>query len=94
MSEFIVHYHPAVLAKDIPRLDQSVRVMIKKSIESKLAVHPDIYGKPLGGNLQGLRSHRVGDWRVIFRIGGAEILILHIGHRRDVYHALGRRIET
>jgi len=93
MTAFQVRYHHLVIEKDIPNLDPAILVIIKKSIESKLSVHPHIYGKQLQQNLKGLWSHRVGDWRVIFRLEGQEIRIVHIGHRRDVYRHLASRLD-
>jgi len=47
--------------------------------------HPNI--KPLSGKYRGLFRFRVGDYRVIFRIEHAQrlVIVLVIGHRRDVY---------
>jgi len=44
-------------------------------------------GSGLRANLAGLWRYRVGDYRVIFSIEDHElvILVLQIGHRRDVY---------
>lgn len=85
MNEFSIYYHPVVVEKEIPRLERSLGIRIKKAIELKLASQPTAHSKPLQGSLKGLRSLRVGDWRVIFEIMGKEIWILTIGHRREVY---------
>ena len=44
-------------------------------------------GKGLRANLSGLWRYRVGDYRVICSIEDHElvVLVLQIGHRRDVY---------
>jgi mRNA interferase RelE/StbE len=39
----------------------------------------------LKGQFAGLRKYRIGDYRVIYSILDEDILILRIGHRRDVY---------
>jgi len=84
-------YHPEVSARDIPRLDQSVRRRIRTAIERKLQEHPEIYAKPLAHTTQRLWSLRVGDWRVIFALRSDEVWILRIGHRREVYAELAYR---
>ena len=50
-------------------------------------VPPD--SKTLSG-LKGCRRIRVGDWRVVYRIEHARlvILILRLGHRREIYRNL------
>jgi mRNA interferase RelE/StbE len=39
----------------------------------------------LKGQFAGLRKLRVGDYWVIYALLGDDVLILRIGHRRDVY---------
>ena len=82
---FRILYLPECLEKDIPRLDRTVLKRIKQTIESRLMENPTDFGKPLRHTKEGLWSLRVGDWRVIYKIAGTEVLILRIGHRREVY---------
>lgn len=42
-------------------------------------------GKPLTGPLQGFRSLRVGDWRVIYEVGKGVVKVLTVNHRREIY---------
>ena len=42
-------------------------------------------GKPLAGPLKGLRSLRVGDWRVIYEVGRETVTVLTVNNRSDVY---------
>jgi len=44
-------------------------------------------GKPLRGRLEGLRSLRAGEYRVIYRVvqEEGEVHIITIGHRKRVY---------
>ena len=48
---------------------------------------PRSRGHILTGNLGGLWRYRIGDWRVITRIEDQRlvILVLEVGHRREVY---------
>ena len=58
---------------------------IRKAIESKLQTNPIEFGKPLRYSLKGCRRLRVGDYRVIYKIDENIVLIIKIGHRREVY---------
>lgn len=81
-----IEYLASVVEEDIPKLARPVRAQIKAAIERKLASHPIEFGRPLRYSLKGARRLRVGDWRVIYRIEPAEVvLIVKIGHRREIY---------
>jgi mRNA interferase RelE/StbE len=74
--------------KNIEKLDQSIKQVIKKAIES-LSSNP-YRGKPLVYELSGLFSFRTSDYRIIYRIREEEILIIIIavGHRKEIYKKL------
>ena len=78
-------YLESVVRKDIPSLTKGIRDRIRREIERKLAVNPVEYGKPLQYSLKGCRRLRVGDYRVIYQIDGDSVLIVKIGHRKEVY---------
>jgi len=88
---FSVIYHPDVKERDIPKLNADVRARIRKAIETRLMVAPHEYGEPLRKTLKGYWKLRVGDYRVVFRVDGDEILILGICHRKEVYPLMERR---
>jgi len=88
---FDIVYHEAVVKEDIPRLSKTDKARIKKSIEEKLSIAPEAFGKPLRRSLKGYRKLRVGDFRVIFRIDGRTVKILVIGHRSIVYRIALKR---
>jgi len=52
-----------------------------------LEQNPEYFGKPLTGNMAGLWSYRVGNFRIIYQIQNKEkvVFIITIGHRREVY---------
>jgi mRNA interferase RelE/StbE len=83
--EYLLVYHHDVVKHDIPALPKTMRMRIKTAIENRLAVNPESHGKPLRYTLRSLWSLRVGDYRVIYRIQDKEVVILKIGHRREVY---------
>jgi mRNA interferase RelE/StbE len=75
--------------KDSKALDASVRKRIKAYMENRVAVseNPRLLGKMLSGSYTGYIRYRVGDHRVICDIQDQTItiLVIEIGHRRDVY---------
>ena len=78
-------YHPDVAKKDLPSISNDQKQRIKRVIETRLLKDPVLAGKPLRKSLKGHRKLRVGDWRVVYRIDKKDIVILKIGHRREVY---------
>lgn len=72
-------------AKRISRLDAALKERVREAIE-RLRARPEL-GKRLTGLLSDRWSYRVGDWRILYRIHRGEliVLILTVGHRRDVY---------
>lgn len=83
-GNYKILYHPDCL-KDIKKMDAPTLQRIQNAIENRLAVAPADFGKPLRHSAKGLWSLRAGDWRVIYQIREETILILRIGHRREVY---------
>ena len=75
--------------RNIGKLDPSVRKLVRKAVES-LAADPE-RGKPLSHELAGLRSLRTSDYRIVYRVRGGElvVLVVAVGHRREVYKRLG-----
>ncbi len=73
--------------KDFKKLSTEVKKRIIKYINERVAVAPFDFGDDLKGNLHGLRRYRVGDYRIICEIQEniITILVLSIGHRRNVY---------
>ena len=82
---YTLTYHPSVKTEGIPKLDRKTAERIKQAIETRLLAAPQEYGDPLRRTLKGHWKLRVGDWRVIYRVQGDEILILGIIHRKEVY---------
>jgi mRNA interferase RelE/StbE len=80
-----IEYLVSVVDEDIPALPKAARERIRLEIERKLATYPVEFGKPLQFSLKGCRRLQVGDYRVIFRIEPSCVLVVRIGHRKDVY---------
>ena len=80
LTEFIRGLHPELKRK------------IKESLKLIIA-EPDS-GKPLKDELEGLRSLRVGRFRLIYRLAGArEIQVITIGPRASIYEETFRLIK-
>jgi mRNA interferase RelE/StbE len=72
----------------LKKLDKQVQHRIIKFIRQRLETkkNPKHIGSSLRGNMSGLWKYRVGDYRLVCQIDGdIEILVLHIGHRKNVY---------
>jgi len=89
---FKITYHELVVREDIPALNGAWRTRVKKAIDEKLTVAPEVFGKPLRKSLAGYRKLRVADWRVIFRIEGKVVKIFVIAYRSRVYEQIYGRI--
>ena len=85
MASFEILYHPDISTKDLPRISGDIQKRIKKAVEIKLTQAPEEFGEPLRRSLKGYWKLRVGDWRVIYKVEGRAVIILRIGHRREVY---------
>ena len=64
-----------------------MREAVLAAIFESIAVNPERAGKPLRGELEGLRAARRGDFRVISEIVEDErvVLVHRAAHRADVY---------
>lgn len=85
--------YAASAARALRKLDPQVQRRLKAALE-ELANDPE-RGKPLQLTLRGLRSWRTGDYRIVYRIVAdrIEILVLAVGHRREVYERIRRILE-
>jgi mRNA interferase RelE/StbE len=81
-----------VAEDDVPEIPINLRGRIARAIDTRLTSEPMRYGVPLRGTLKGYWKLRVGDYRVVFRIGSREVSILAILHRREVYEAVRTRL--
>jgi len=70
--------------RDLKKLSKAEAHRILDRIEEELSRNAE--GHPvLKGQFAGLRKYRVGDYRVIYAILGDDVLVLRIGHRKNVY---------
>ena len=75
--------------KELKKLDRYTITLIDSWIAKHLenCDNPRAFGKPLSNNLKGSWRYRIGDYRLLCEIKDNILLILVIklGHRRDVY---------
>lgn len=69
---------------DIRRLDIVVKKRMKKKLE-EYAKNPLFYAKKLVRSTIGSYRWRVSNYRIVFDIDGKNIVILRVGHRREIY---------
>ena len=74
-----------MLREDFPKIPHAVRPQIERAIRERLTVAPLLLGKALKHSLSGMRSLRVGDYRIGYVVEGANVIIKRIEHRRDAY---------
>ena len=83
-----VDYTPHAI-KALEKMDKFTRRMLIGWIDKNLVgcSNPRAHGKPLSTNRVGQWRYRVGDYRIVSKIedGKLLILIITIGHRREVY---------
>ena len=85
MKYKLVYTHRA--SKDILKLDQSAKKRIGKALK-KFAEEPFKHASKLTDPALGTYRFRIGNFRVVFDVEDTEIVVLRIGHRKDIYRNL------
>jgi mRNA interferase RelE/StbE len=76
----------------LAKKDRALMVRIDRALLS-LADNPTPpNSKNLVGEVANLYRLRVGDYRIIYQVDGGKLIVLvvHVGHRKDVYRQLKR----
>ena len=73
--------------KDIQKLPPEIKKRIGKSL-LRYARDPLRYSETLREPKLGTHRFRMGNYRVIFDLEGNDIVVLRVGHRRDIYRVL------
>ncbi|MEM7143628.1 MAG: type II toxin-antitoxin system RelE/ParE family toxin [Verrucomicrobiota bacterium] len=75
--------------KELKKLDRQVQWEIIAYLDERVAgkASPRRFGKRLKAELVGLWRYRVGDYRILCQIRDGELIVLvvAVGHRRDIY---------
>ena len=82
MKYRLVYTHRAI--RDIDALDTSVKQRIGKTL-LRYGPDPLKHAEPLKQSELGSYRFRIGDYRVVFDLEGDQIVILRVGHRREIY---------
>jgi mRNA interferase RelE/StbE len=82
-----VLYHPEV-KRDLARINANMKKRLKKAVETRLMAAPEQYGEPLRKTLKGYWKMRVGDYRIVFKVSGGDVMIFGIIHRKAVYEEI------
>lgn len=69
--------------KEIRNLDRPTQIRVLR--ELRILEEQPLLGKRLAGQLIGLMSFRIGDYRVIYQVSKKTLIIRTIGHRSTVY---------
>jgi mRNA interferase RelE/StbE len=75
--------------KELRKLGRQTQIEILDYLDTRIAgvEDPRRFGKPLRGELAGLWRYRVRDCRIVCHLRDQEfvVLVLRVGHRRDIY---------
>ena len=80
---------------DIASLIQGLHPDLKRKLRAALdaiMADPSI-GKALRDELAGLRSYRIGRFRLVYRVAGSIIEIVAVGPRASIYEETWRRVR-
>ena len=75
-------------AKDLEAVSRSDRKLYSRFLNALQAIAENpLEGKPLHGELKGLRSYRLGSYRNLYEIhhGQLRVIAIDLGHRREIY---------
>ena len=76
---------PVRLLDDLSRVPSSMLPRVLKALD-RLDRWPNVSGaKPLRGELAGHYRLRVGDWRIVFRVQGRDVVVVRVANRKDIY---------
>ena len=71
-------------AKDISKLEPEIKEKIGDALK-RYSKDPLNYARKMVDPSLGSYRFRIGDYRVIFDIEGNEIIVLRVGHRKEIY---------
>ena len=73
--------------RDIKKLDDSIKKRIGETL-LRYEKDPLRYAERLTDPALGSYRFRIGDYRVVFDIEGSDIVVLRVGHRKELYKRL------
>jgi len=91
-----VAVHRLRIPDDVAALIRGLHPSLKKKVRAGLEAILDApeNGKPLKDELAGLRSYRLGNLRIVYRLAkGRVIELVAVGPRRHIYEDTYRRVR-
>ena len=85
MKYSLIYTHRAT--RDVERLEEEVKKRIGKTL-LRYSEDPFKYAEKLTESRLGTYRFRIGEYRAIFDIEENDIVVLRIGHRREIYRKL------
>ena len=73
----------------MPLFDEKIKTQIRTAIEKRLQAALQDHGEPLRKTLKGYWKLRVGNYKIVYKITGSEVLILGICRRRSLSENVG-----
>ena len=73
--------------KDIQRLEEKTRKRIGNAL-LRYSEDPFNYAEKLTDSKLGNYRFRIGDYRVIFDLEATDIVVLRVGHRKEIYRKI------
>lgn len=72
--------------KELKKIPRNIQIQIIKKLKYFISSsNPLDFASYLKDSDLGMYRFRIGDYRVIFDVEGEEIIILTLGHRREIY---------
>ena len=78
----LVYTHKAI--KDIEKLDPATKHRLYKAMV-RYEEDPLPYAEKLTDPRLGTYRFRIGSYRVIFDVEGSDLVVLRVGHRKEIY---------
>lgn len=75
-------------AKDLEKIFRSDRSLYRRFTNAFLSIAQNpLDGKSLHGDLKGLRSYRLGSYRILYEVRHRElvVVVIDLGHWREIY---------
>ncbi len=71
--------------KDLEGIDRPIAERILRKLDWYARNFDSIVPEPLSGEFEGTYKLRIGDWRVVYVIENEKLVILFVGHRKEIY---------
>jgi mRNA-degrading endonuclease RelE of RelBE toxin-antitoxin system len=77
--------------RDLQRLPERVQIVVLNALGTRVRENALRMSKPLLGALEGKRSVRLGDYRMIISLPEPDLILVHYVQHRSTVYRQGRR---